>query len=391
MKKFTVVLLALLFLFAAGCNDDPKDDNTDDTDNNDTSLKGIYAGKFLIGNIINPTYMTGKHNEILKTHYNAVTCENDMKPDYIAPTAKGGAYRFTTADAQVDAMIAAGMQVHGHTLVWHSQTPAWLTNGSKDEVEANMIEYITDVMTHFKGKVKSWDVVNEAFPDNLHERAGITTPLSRDQDWKVCLRENDSKWFVALGADYIELAFKTARTADPDAILYYNDYGLNGTNKPMAVRNMIEDVNTRYKSETGGTRNLIEGIGMQGHYSSTWLNDTAIAGIERNMRYYLELGIRVDISELDIEDREVTGANQGQTGKNTKMTQAAENTQATNYAKLFKLFLKLDQEFPEQITRVTMWGIDDKTSWKSLGNPCLYDGNLNPKKAFDAVANPNSF
>jgi endo-1,4-beta-xylanase len=384
-KKVLFALIAFQFLMASGCGDggggDSSSYNIDDIAD-EAKLKNIYAGKFLIGNIINDTYMAGKHNKYLLAHYNTVTCENDMKPDYLAKTS--GSYTFDNADKQVDAMIAAGMQVHGHTLVWHSQTPSWLT---ANNAETNMKNYIDTVMKHFAGRIKSWDVVNEAFPDNLHERAGITTPVTTTQDWKVCLRESDSGWFKALGADYIETAFKTARAADPDAILYYNDYGLNGTNKPMAIRNMIEDVNKRYKDETNGTRNLIEGIGMQGHYGS-WLNDEAnFSKLKGNIEYYLELGIRVDISELDI----AFGSDQQGTNQNSAMSSADANAQAQAYAKLFRLLIELDTLHPDQITRVTMWGIDDKTNWKSKGNPCLFDGNLNPKPAFRAVSDPNSY
>ena len=377
IRNFAVIAAALTFLFS--CDTPTGGETTYNVDEitEEAKLKNIYEGKFLIGNIINDTYMSGNYNKILKAHYNTITCENDMKPDYLAPSSSGGAYTFTKADRMVNAMLDAGMKVHGHTLVWHSQTPGWLT---ASDAEVNMKTYIDTVMKHFADRVKSWDVINEAFVDNA-------TGVTETTDWRTALRQ-DSPWFIALGADYVEMAFKTARTADPDAILYYNDYGLNGNNKPMAVRNMIEDINTRYKSDTGTTRNLIEGIGMQGHYGSSWLNDGSFSAIERNMRYYLALGIYLDISELDIEDRSVSNFS---SGKNKKMTQEAAKKQAEDYARLFRLLLKLDEEFPDQITRVTMWGIDDRSSWKSEGNPCLFDGYLNPKPAFDAVSDPASY
>jgi len=391
MKKTTVILAALMILFTIGCTEGHRGGYIDGT-----PLKDVYADNFLIGNIINSTYMSGDQKEILLFHYNAVTSENDMKPDALAPSSNGGDYKWQKADAQVDAMIAAGMEVHGHTLVWHEQTPSWMTSSNAEE---NMINYITEVMTHFKGKVKSWDVVNEAMKnDGLSKHQQDIFDYKK---WKDFLRDTvdsdgnaASLWHQKIGDDYIYTAFKTARAVDPDAILYYNDYGLNGTFKPRAVYNMIKDINEQWQQDDDNkikSRKLIEGIGMQGHYSSTWLTDTAISSIEANMRKFLELGIRVDISELDIEDREVKSADMGKTGKNTAMSQVEEKKQAVNYAKLFKLFLKLDKEFPNQITRITMWGIDDKSSWKSLGNPCLFDGNLKPKQAFYGVADPDSF
>jgi len=385
MKKIAVILLALLVLFMAGC--------TGGYDGDDTPLKEIYEGKFLIGNIINNTYMSGEHNEILLKHYNAITAENDMKPDALAPTSKDGSYRYTNADRMVNAMADAGMQVHGHTLIWHMQTPSWLTTGSKDEVEANMIKYIEDVMEHFKGRVKSWDVVNEAMQDQgLSE---YETQIFNEGKWEEYLRKDNggagkeaSAWNQAIGPEYIYTAFKTARKADPEAILYYNDFGLNGTYKPRAVYNMIKDINEKWtKDGEYDNRKLIEGLGMQGHYGSWLNNETDFAKLKANIEKYLELGIIVDISELDITfGSDLEGKN-----ANTKMTSEDATNQAKAYAKLFRLILELEEKHPSKITRVTMWGIDDKTSWKSKGNPCLFDGDLNKKKAFDAVVNPDSF
>jgi len=387
-KKITTVFLAVLLLTMVSCGEDEKDD---DDDIEKTALKDIYASNFLIGNIINNTYMSGKHNEILKTHFNAVTCENDMKPDYIAPTSSGGDYRYTKADEQVSAMTTAGMRVHGHTLVWHSQTPSWMTAGDKAEVEATMVKYINDVMVHFKGKVKSWDVVNEAMKDQ--GLSDYENEIFNEGKWKEYLRNTGSEaslWCQKIGEDYIYTAFKTARAADPDAILYYNDFGLNGTYKPRAVYNMIKDINETWKTDAANTnanRKLIEGIGMQGHYGS-WLNDEAnFTKLKGNIEKYLELGIIVDISELDI----TFGSDDQGTEKNTAMSSTDADSQAKAYAKFFRLLKELDAKHPNQITRVTMWGIDDKTSWKSKGNPCLFDGDLNPKPAFYAVSDPSSY
>jgi len=391
-KKITYVFLAVFLLSIAGCDEEKDDGEPYDIDGIEEAakLKNIFAGKFLIGNIVNPEYLTGNHNKLLLAHFNAATCENDMKPERLAPNSSG--YSWGPADAQVNAMFNAGMTVHGHTLVWHEQTPSWMT---ANNAEINMKKYIEDVMGHFKDKITAWDVVNEAMKNDGLSK--YENEIMNQGKWKEYLRntvDSDgnaaSLWMQKIGADYIYIAFKTARAADPDAILYYNDYGLNGTYKPRAVYNMIKEINEDWANDTDNldkSRKLIEGIGMQGHYSSTWLNAASLTAIERNMRYYLELGIRVDISELDIEDREVVKADQGKTGRNTTMTPAAANKQAEDYESIFKLFLKLDEEFPDQITRITMWGLDDATSWKSLGNPCLFDASLRPKPAFWSVSN----
>jgi endo-1,4-beta-xylanase len=181
-----------------------------------------------------------------------------------------------------------------------------------------------------------------------------------------------------MGADYIELAFRTAREADPDVLLYYNDYNLNNQRKSDAVRNMVKELNDKYKAE-GNTRNLIDGIGMQAHYSTT----TRIGDVRSSIEKFAEIGVIVDISELDIGTR--TG-NSG-TGRNSVMTDTDARLQAIQYALLFNVFMDLK----DHITRVTMWGIDDENSWRSYGNPCLFDEDLKPKPAFFAVSYASSY
>jgi endo-1,4-beta-xylanase len=379
MKKFNIILLAILLLAASSCSEEENSEFSI----NETPLKDIYKNDFLIGNIINETYMSGNYLTLLKHHYNTVTCENDMKPERLAPTAKGGNYNWKTADDMVNAMIAAGMKVHGHTLVWHRQTPSWMTNGSKEDVQANLETYIKDVIKHFEGRVMSWDVVNEVI------RGDFTSSEPAPTDWKGSYLRQESPWYKELGDDYIEIAFKAAReAAGPDVKLYYNDYGLNVRNKGIAVYNMIKDINERYAEENNGAK-LIDGMGMQGHYGLYIPDETRISGItyydnvEFALKQFISLGIVVDISELDI----VAGIDEEAVGKNSKMSDSDAKKQAEVYAKLFKLFL----ENKEHITRVTMWGMDDANSWKSRGNPCLFNGSLSPKPAFFAVSDPSLY
>jgi endo-1,4-beta-xylanase len=359
IKKTVFILFSFVLLSTPFCQE-----------TNLIPLKTIYENNFLLGNTIDPTYMSGNYFNLLKTHFNIVTCGNDMKPDHLAPQSRGGAYRFATADNMVRKMTNNGIKIHGHVLVWHSQTHAWMTSGSPAQVRGNMVNHINTVLSHFKGKVLTWDVINEAMDD------GITDP----SDWRNCLRK-ESGWYKALGADYIELAFRTAREADPDVILYYNDYGLNDQRKAAAVRNMIKEINDKYKAE-GNTRNLIDGVGMQGHYG-LWLN---VNDVRASLNRFVEIGIRIDISELDIESRS-TNSSQWGSGRNSVMSADDERAQARLYAQLFNLF----KEYSAHITRVTMWGMDDRTSWKSIGNPCLFDGRLRPKMSFYAVSNPSEY
>jgi len=335
------------------------------------ALKDIYKDYFPIGNIINGRYMQGEYLELITTHFNTVTAENQMKPDNLAPREKGGQYNFGPADRLVNEMINSGITVHGHTLVWHKQTPAWLTTGTPAQVKENMVNFINTVMAHYKGKVISWDVVNEAVKERIN-------PGDQDLSWKTQLRE-DSPWFIALGADYIEIAFRTARAADPNVDLYYNDYNLDNQRKVQVTVNMIKDINDRYKAE-GNKRNLIDGVGLQAHYGTS----TSASNVRSSIQKFKDIGIKIAISELDIEIKSVGSGSFG-TGKNSKTTEIEQRIQAITYAELFKVF----KENKDHITRVTMWGMEDEYSWKSLGNPCLWDADLKPKQAFWAVVDPN--
>lgn len=130
------------------------------------SLYEIYEDDFLMGNVISSDDPGTIRFNILKRHYNIVTAENEMKPDHVAPLSNGGAYRWAQADTIVNAALTAGLLVHGHTLVWHQQTPSWLNSNSATAL-SNLEKYVSDVTTHFREKVISWDVVNEAIRDGL--------------------------------------------------------------------------------------------------------------------------------------------------------------------------------------------------------------------------------
>lgn len=338
-------------------------------------LKSFYENDFLIGNITDETYMSGKYFDLFLHHYNSATSTGTYP---IMLSQSKGVYQWEAADRQVNLMLSNNIPVHGHILVWHESSPAWLTTGTRAQVEQNMKDYITAVLTHFKGRIHSWDVVNEAIRDNL-------SAAEVSGDWRRCVRDSRNQWYInpwynRLGADYIELAFRAARAADPDIILYYNDYGLENPNKAEVVRKMITDINDRYKRETGGTRNLIEGVGSQAHIFELKLNiNEARIALEK----LISLGIEISISELDIS---TTSYNRG-TGRDKVMTEADEIAQARYYAKLFNLY----REYSAYIKRVTMWGMDDGTSWISSGNPCLFDWRLNAKKSFYAVSDPDAF
>jgi endo-1,4-beta-xylanase len=344
-------------------------------------LKTAYKNDFLIGNIVDLTYSSGKYFELLKRHYNVVT-PTVTYPVMLAPSVKGGAYQWTRADTVINLVRSNNIPVHGHILVWHEATPAWMTTGTRAEVEQNLKNHVNAVLTHFKGRIASWDVVNEAIRDDLSSSAG---------DWKRCVRNSQNPWYDKLGADYIEIAFRAARAADPGITLYYNEYfhmdGFyswdsvsNALNKAEAVRKMVDDINTRYKNETGGRRNLIEGVGVQSHHYGFGIN---LNNLRSCLEKFITLGVEIAISELDVS---VSGFSRG-SGADSAMTEKDEMAQARLYARLFKLY----REYAAYISRVTWWGMDDGNSWLSAGNPCLFDWTLNAKKAFYAVSDPDAF
>lgn len=356
------------------------------------SLKDTYKDYFHIGNIMEPhqtadNEITAMYNH----HYNLVSSENSMKPMYLS--SGKGSYNFSNADKLVNWAQANGILVHGHTLVWHSQSTNWVNkdaNGNpltRAEAKANLEEYINNVAGHFKGKVISWDVVNEAF------HGGSSIP----KDWKDALRKktsNDSEtsyWYLAYengadhakgesGADYIYDAFVFTRLADPDATLYYNDFNENESWKREAMAMMAEDLNNQWKTDPRNTqpdRLLVEVLGMQSHY---WTSNLSISSIDATIARFIKAGVKVGITELDIP--------LGSYGNYTNdPTEENYQKQAQLYAQLFEVYKK----YADDIERVTFWGKTDPQSWRSPGNPLLFDKLFSAKPAFHAVIDPEGF
>ncbi|MCM3631246.1 endo-1,4-beta-xylanase [Paenibacillus glycanilyticus] len=335
-------------------------------------IKEVYQDDFLIGNAITAEDLEGTRLELLNMHHNVVTAGNAMKPDAMQPTK--GNFTFTAADAMVDKVLAEGMQMHGHVLVWHQQSPAWLnttTDSSnntvplgREEALVNLRTHIQTVMKHFGDKVISWDVVNEAMNDNP----------PNPSNYKASLRQ--TPWYNAIGSDYVEQSFLAAREvldAHPewDIKLYYNDYNEDNQNKATAIYNMVKDINDRYAAEHDG-KLLIDGVGMQGHYNTNTNPDN----VKLSMEKFISLGVEVSISELDV-----------MAGSNYSLPESLATAQAYLYAQLFNIF----KEHADHIERVTFWGLDDNTSWRAANNPLLFDKNLQAKPAYYGVIDPDTF
>ncbi|MBP2898784.1 endo-1,4-beta-xylanase [Escherichia coli] len=362
------------------------------------SLKDAYSDYFLIGNILgwggNPDATPwGQENDqadqalknehiiaqteaMFKAQYNVVTAENVMKPDNISKSAN--TYDYTAADKLVTWAQANDIDVVGHTLIWHSQSPAWLNKGeaaNRESAKANLESYIANVAGHFKGKVIVWDVVNEAFSDN--------TAAFDGEDWTTALRK-DSPWYIAYangadaskgesGADYIYDAFVATRLADPNAVLYYNDY--NETYKYEQIAQMAESLNAKWATDprnTDADRKLIEGIGMQSHFWIGQKPDVNADEVETAIQRFIQAGVKISVSELDIP---FAGNN------NYHLDEEKQAYQAELYGTLFEIYKK----YADNIERVTFWGKADIQSWRGSGMPLLFDNSYRPKAAFYTI------
>ncbi|GHV87855.1 hypothetical protein AGMMS50267_02150 [Spirochaetia bacterium] len=321
-------------------------------------LKSAYAKQFLVGNIVSGANLEGQRFELIKRHYSIATAENAMKPSSLQ--REKGVFTFEAADAMVDTVLEAGLKMHGHTLAWHQQSPDWMNYEGipREEALENLVTHTKTVAEHYKGRVISWDVLNEAINDNP----------PNPTDWKSSLRE--TPWLRALGPDYVELVFKAAREADPAARLYYNDYNLDNQNKAQAVYAMVKELNE--KNPDVGGRPLIDGVGMQGHYRV----NTSPDFVEQSLKRFVSLGVEVSITELDV-----------QAGADSTLTERQAIEQGIAYAQLFRVFKK----YASHIGRVTIWGLDDGTSWRSATNPTLFDEALKAKPAFYAALDPDKF
>jgi len=375
LKHITVLLLIIVTFF--GCkNLSEKKEKENESINAHISalppMKDGFAGKFMFGNIFNPSDVSSSEvtNTMLTRHYNVLTAENNMKPNQLS-NAKGS-YNFSTADRMVNAAIASGFKVVGHTLLWHSQIPQWQQNIDPSTALEDMKKYITDVAGHFRGKIYSWDVINEAFPDGGYSSS-----------WKTSMRTNNP-WFKAIGSDFVYEGFLAARLADPAAILYYNDYNTDNQSKAAMIRDMVKEVNERYKKAyPNETRLLIEGIGMQEHHNT----GVSASAVRNTLNMFKPLGVKISVSELDVlivTYQEFSPYGHGPNKQNSITGYTRTNglkEQARLYGQYFKVYL----EFSDIIERVSFWGVTDNQSWRSAALPLLFDPDGNAKDAYYSV------
>lgn len=412
-------------------------------------LKDVFKSDFLVGVAVNRSVTMGQAFRrsqeelasdvaLVKKHFNHVVAENEMKWQSVHPRSGDEGYDFVAADALAKFADENRMQLAGHTLVWHSQTPNWVFEGShqpsdasvppgfesltigpprlpparnpaqpaiqppqadgtqnppagrpdqaggrprgpgrfgpggfggfqpfnlagprasRDELLQRMREHIHTVVGRYKGKVKVWDVVNEALSDNGPE----------------VLRH--SPWSVIIGPDFIAKAFEYAHEADPDAILRYNDYGLENPEKRKKLLILVKDLQAKNVPITA--------IGTQAHCNV----GTTFEAMDQALTDMEELGLPIHVTELDVNTatrgQQGTGADIAANAATTEGGQVSDSDKklADAYAGLFKAFVKHRQS----VDVVTFWGANDAVSWRSQGKPLLFDGSNSPKPAFDAV------
>jgi endo-1,4-beta-xylanase len=332
------------------------------------SLMLHFTDYFAIGAAIPGAELNEGERRLLFSNFNTITPENCMKPEPLHPAEDR--FNFAKADALVKMALANGLTVNGHTLIWHQQCPDWFfTDGGspagRDLVLKRMHAHIAAVAGHFAGKLKSWDVVNEAIDDGSNY-----------------LRP--TKWLASIGEEFIAEAFIAARKADPDAELYYNDYNIEQQSKRDKTLRLIRDLKKRNAP--------VQGVGIQGHWQ---LDRIPFKDIEDAIIAFHSEGMQVMITELDIDvvDRKTAGAGvdvKEQTVRDPYPDGLPDDIQkrlADQYADLFALFLK----HKDKVTRVTFWGLHDGRSWlnswpsKRTNHALLWDRALQPKPALSAV------
>ncbi|MDG4825333.1 endo-1,4-beta-xylanase [Asanoa sp. WMMD1127] len=286
--------------------------------------KGRYYGAAIPAFKLSDSQFVG----ILNREFNSVTPENEMKWDATEP--QQGQFTFGNADRIVNHAQANGMLVRGHALLWHAQQPGWAQSLSGTALRNAMVNHVTRVAANYRGRIHSWDVVNEAFADG-------GSGGRRDSNLQ------------RTGNDWIEVAFRTARAADPGAKLCYNDYNTDGINaKSTGIYNMVRDFKARGVP--------IDCVGFQSHLGTTVPGD-----YQANLQRFADLGVDVQITELDI---------------------AQGGNQANAYAQVTRACLAV-----ARCTGITVWGVRDSDSWRGNDNPLLFDRSGNKKAAYDAVLN----
>ncbi len=326
---------------------------------NSKTINMAYEKYFSVGTAINKG-MIERYGNIITDNFSSVTLENELKFDRLCD--ENFNYNFNEADYLIQYANINNLKVRGHTLIWHESTPEWVfrengENVSKNKLIERMEKHISTVVDRYKDVIYCWDVVNEAIDD---AESGY-------------LRR--TKWKELIGSDYIEYAFRFAHGADPNAILFLNDYNACIDHKCEKLYALVLDLLKKNVP--------IHGIGLQGHYNINFPN---VEDIRKGLNRLKTLGLQIQITEMDIslfgyEDRRTDLDNP---------TEEMIKKQAERYERIFEVY----REFSDVITGVTLWGVADDYTWLDefpVNNrkdwPLLFDENLHKKDAYNRIIN----
>lgn len=334
-------------------------------------FKDTFATNFQIGAAIqdNQIVDTSDDVQILKDQFNSITAEYQMKPDIIAPTE--GVFDWSVPDALVQFAEDNGMVVRGHALLWHLSTPDYFLQGTPAEVRARLENYVTEVVTRYKGRVFAWDVVNEVITDD----DSASDPYRR------------SNWWDASGgnADYIDWAFNAARAADPDCLLFINEYSTRFSGKRGRYIEVIRDLVNRGIP--------IDGVGHQMHLNVETQASDALAAIDAIDNEFM--GLEQHVTELDISLYPDPGSCfVDQTGCRADYGANIPDSILSSQAELYRALFNGFTERPS-IASVSLWGVSDAQSWLNdvpiarTNAPLLWDRNRDAKSALQAILDPD--
>ncbi len=339
------------------------------------TLKEAFRGRFSIGAAVNASQVTTSDTrlqQLIRDEFDCLVAENGMKAEVVQP--EEGKWNFADADRLVELCERNGQDCYGHCLVWHSQAPRWFFTDkrgkpvSRKVLVKRMKKHIAKVVGRYKGRIKAWDVVNEAIMDDGSFRR--------------------SPFYQIIGEDYFEIAFKAAHEADPDAMLFYNDFSMDRPGKRAAVVRLVKDLRAK------GCR--VDGAGMQSHLSF----DTPLDEYEKTVQALADAGCKVMATELELSVLPWPGGNNGAAVEERFDYQESlnpykdglpadvERRQADFYSRLFDIYLR----HSDAIVRVNFWGVDDGSSWKNgwpvpgrTDYPLFFDRQLKAKPFVKAI------
>ncbi len=363
MRNLFVIIIVLSLGFISAISFKPRP-AVASARSDEKGLKDYFKHDFLIGAAVNMQSIVGKDSALIVKEFNSITPENAMKVAAIHP--EENRYNWKEADSIVAFAQKNGIKVRGHNLLWHEYNPAWLFKDkegkevSKDVLLKRLHDHITAVVGRYKGKIYTWDVVNEAIDDNPN---GFL---------------RNSEWYRICGSDFIAKAFEYAHEADPDAVLVYNDYNSERPEKRERIYMLLKQL--------VDNRVPVNAVGLQAHWS---IYEPSEKDLRDATERFSSLGLKIQFTELDMSvypwEKERRAKRPGDVDL---FTPEREQKQIDQYKMVFKVFA----DYRSVITGVTFWNVSDQFTW--LDNypvpgrknyPLLFDTARQRKKAYWTV------